>query len=218
MENNEQLITTMLSYALLFSLISILSMWRIYKKAGQPGWAAIVPIYNLIVWLKIIGKPAWWIVLLFIPLVNIVFSVWMVNLLAKRFGRNVGFTFGLIFLGMFFYPLLAYKDYEYVGESELQYAFCDDSEDKRDKILIWALVIFVLNTVFWFIFSNFISEWWNYYYLHIPFSVLFLFAFFLIAIGVQYKYRTASIVLSISILILYSVNNILPFVKDLSQY
>lgn len=218
MQNDEQLITTILSYAILFSLISIISMWRIYRKAGQPGWAAIVPIYNLIVWLKIINKPTWWIVLLFIPVVNIVISIWMVNLLAKRFDRNVGFTLGLIFLGMFFYPLLAYKNYKYIGDIEVNSTFTGDSEDKQDKLLIWALGIFLFNAMFWLVFSNFVSDWWRFYYLHIPIGVLCLFAFFLVSLGVQYKYRTASIILSISVLIIYFVNNLLPLVRDLSQY
>ncbi len=47
-------------------------MWRIYKKAGQPGWAAVIPFYNIVIWLRIISKPGWWLILLFIPVVNII--------------------------------------------------------------------------------------------------------------------------------------------------
>lgn len=205
-----QLITTVYSYAVLFSIIGVISMWRIYKKAGQPGWAAIIPFYNIIVWLKIISKPAWWLILFFIPFVNIVISIWMINLLAKRFERKIGFTFGLIFLSVFFYPLLAFKDYKYIGNIDPQSNFVNDYEVKRDKILIWSLGAFCFNALFWFILSTFVREWWYYYYINIPVSVLLLFPFFLVGICVNNKYRTISIILSISILIINCINNLLP--------
>jgi len=71
----------------------IVSMWKIYEKAGQPGWASIVPIYNIIVYIKIIKKPMWWIVMFLIPVVNYVFLIWSVNLLSKRFGWFYYWTF-----------------------------------------------------------------------------------------------------------------------------
>lgn len=215
MGNDLQLITTIYSYALLFSTISLISMWRIYKKAGQPGWAAIIPFYNIIVWLKIISKPAWWLILLFIPFVNIVILIWMINLLAKRFERKIGFTFGLLFLGVFFYPLLAFKDYKYIGNIEPQSNFVNNFEAKRDKLLVWSLGVFCFDALFWFILSNFIQEWWRYYYIHIPVGILLLFPFFLIGISVNNKYRTISIILSISILIIYSIKSFMPLFRDL---
>jgi hypothetical protein len=96
-------------------VLLIVSEWIIYTKAGQPGWACIIPIYNLIVFLNIIGKPWWWILLLCIPIVNIVFAIMMINLLSKSFGKGVGFTFGLLFLSFIFYPILAFGDAKYVG-------------------------------------------------------------------------------------------------------
>jgi len=96
-------------------VLMIASMWKIFVKAGKPGWAAIVPIYNIIVWLEIIGKPTWWIVLLFVPIVNYVIIIWITNLLAKSFGKEVGFTLGLIFLGIIFYPILAFGSATYQG-------------------------------------------------------------------------------------------------------
>jgi hypothetical protein len=93
----------------------IIAMWRIYEKAGQPGWAAIIPIYNILVLLKIIGKPGWWFLMFFIPIVNIIFMVWMYNLLSKSFGKSEGFTVGLIFLGFVFFPMLAFGTAEYIG-------------------------------------------------------------------------------------------------------
>lgn len=93
----------------------IASMWTIYTKAGQPGWAAIVPIYNMVVLLKIVGKPTWWILLFLIPVVNIVFLIWMTNMLSKSFGKTEGYTIGLILLGIVFYPILAFGDAKYMG-------------------------------------------------------------------------------------------------------
>lgn len=96
-------------------VLMIASMWKIYTKAGQPGWAAIVPIYNIIVLCKIIGKPAWWVVLLLIPIVNYVILIMMIHGLSKSFGKGAGYTVGLLFLGIIFYPMLAFGDATYIG-------------------------------------------------------------------------------------------------------
>lgn len=93
----------------------IACMWKIYEKAGQPGWAAIVPIYNLIVLLKIVGKPWWWLLLMLIPIVNYVFIIWTYNLLSKSFGKSEGFTVGLLLLGIIFFPILAFGSAQYIG-------------------------------------------------------------------------------------------------------
>jgi hypothetical protein len=102
-------------FYLLILVIYIAGMWRIFEKAGKPGWAAIIPIYNIIVLLEIVGKPWWWFLLLFVPIVNIVIGIMMTNLLSKSFGQGVGFTIGLIFLGFIFYPMLGFGNYEYAG-------------------------------------------------------------------------------------------------------
>lgn len=94
--------------------------WRIYEKAGKPGWASLIPIYNIIILLEIVGKPWWWIFLFLIPVVNIIIGIWMVNLLSLSFGKEVGFTFGLIFLSFIFYPILAFSNAEYVGPAGLK--------------------------------------------------------------------------------------------------
>lgn len=102
---------------LIISAIMIISHWKIFEKAGKPGWAAIVPIYNTIVLLEIVGKPVWWILLFLIPCVNIIFAIWTVNLLSKSFGQSEGFTVGLLLLGIVFYPMLAFGNYQYLGPS-----------------------------------------------------------------------------------------------------
>ncbi|MHB0981002.1 MAG: DUF5684 domain-containing protein [Thermoleophilia bacterium] len=98
-----------------FGVVMLAAMWRVYTKAGEPGWAAIIPIYNIIVLLKIIGRPAWWIVLYFIPLVNFVVAIMVYDGLSKSFGKGTGFTIGLIFLGPIFLLILGFGSARYVG-------------------------------------------------------------------------------------------------------
>ena len=93
----------------------IASVWKVFVKAGKPGWAAIIPIYNLIVLLEIVGKPVWWVVLFLIPFVNYIFLIWTLNLTSLSFGKDVGFTLGLIFLGPIFWPILGFGSAEYQG-------------------------------------------------------------------------------------------------------
>lgn len=105
---------------IIIAVLMIVSYWKIYTKAGKPGWAALVPIYNLVVLLEIVGKPTWWLILFLIPCVNIIFLVWTTNLLSKSFGQSEGFTIGLLMFGVVFYPILAFgKKYQYVGPAGL---------------------------------------------------------------------------------------------------
>lgn len=94
-------------------LILIISLWKIFTKAGKPGWAAIVPIYNMIVMLEIACKPIWWFILMLIPLVNIIIIIIVLIELAKRFGKGVGFAIGMLILPFIFYPMLAFGDSKY---------------------------------------------------------------------------------------------------------
>lgn len=98
-----------------FLLLIVVSMWKIFTKAGKPGWAAIIPIYNLIVWLDIVGKPTWWIILLLIPFVNLVIVIMITHQLSLSFGQGIGTTLLLIFLPMVGYPLLAFGNAQYIG-------------------------------------------------------------------------------------------------------
>ena len=96
-------------------VLFLAGLWRVFQKAGKPGWAAILPIYNLIVLLEITGKPIWWFVLYFIPVVNLV-PLFLVSIeLARRFGKGTGFGIGLAVLGFIFYPLLGFGDDRYQG-------------------------------------------------------------------------------------------------------
>lgn len=100
---------------LIIIVVMIASMWKIFVKAGYQGWEAIVPIYNIYILLKIVGKPTYWILLMLIPFVNIVFAVWTINMLSKSFGKDEGFTAGLLLLGFVFYPILGFGDAKYLG-------------------------------------------------------------------------------------------------------
>src|SRR5437773_857867 len=81
--------------------------WKIFEKAGKPGWAAIVPFYNFFVLLEIVGKPRWYFLLLFIPFVKFVIIIMIYHNLSLRFGKSTGFTLGLIFLSFIFVPIFA---------------------------------------------------------------------------------------------------------------
>jgi hypothetical protein len=96
-------------------ILMIAAVWTIFLKAGKPGWAAIVPFYNVIVLLQIVGKPWWWFLLLCIPIVNIVLLIIVIHRLSLSFGHEVGFTLGLIFLGFIFYPILGFGSSKYIG-------------------------------------------------------------------------------------------------------
>ena len=98
-------------------VLMIASMWKVFAKAGQPGWAAIVPIYNIIVLLKIAGKPAWWVVLFLVPIVSLVIAILIYLGVAKSFGKGGGFAAGLILLPFVFWPMLGFGSAQYQGAS-----------------------------------------------------------------------------------------------------
>jgi hypothetical protein len=109
-----QFLYLILQIMLLFIIITAESQWKIFIKAGKKGWASIIPVYNTIVLLEITEKPVWWFFLLLIPLVNIVIAIMIINSLSKSFGKDEGFTAGLIFLPFVFYPLLGLSKVEYI--------------------------------------------------------------------------------------------------------
>ena len=94
-------------------VLMVAAMWTVFKKAGEPGWAALIPIYNIMVLLKIAGKPMWWVILMLIPFVNIIVLIIAIVGLARNFGKGAGFALGLVFLAPIFYPILAWGDAQY---------------------------------------------------------------------------------------------------------
>jgi hypothetical protein len=127
MEISEILLIVVLGLVICGTVICFFySFWKIYQKAGYEGWEFLIPIYGQLILLRIIGKPWWWIFLLIMPYLNIIFMIWATNLLAKKFGKSLGFTLGLIFLGFVFYPILAFGDSKYQGNT-------DESADLLDN-------------------------------------------------------------------------------------
>jgi hypothetical protein len=95
----------------------IVGMWKTFTKAGQPGWAAIVPIYNVYILTKIVGRPWWWLIMMFIPFISIIFAIIMMIDLAKSFGKGVGFGIGLALLTPIFIAILGFGPAQYQGPS-----------------------------------------------------------------------------------------------------
>ena len=91
----------------------IVSMWKVFEKAGQPGWAAIIPIYNLYILILVAGRPGWWLILMLVPFVNIVVEIIVSIDVARNFGKSTGFGIGLFFLSFIFYPILAFGEAAY---------------------------------------------------------------------------------------------------------
>lgn len=98
--------------------VSIATMWKIFTKAGQPGWASIVPFYNIYILLNIVGRPIWWMAMLLLcPPAAIIAAIILCIDLAKSFGKDTGFGIGLALLGIVFGPMLAFGDAQYQGPS-----------------------------------------------------------------------------------------------------
>ncbi len=96
-------------------VVVIAGLWKTFEKAGQPGWGAIIPIYNLYLLTVIAGKPWWWLLLMFIPIVGLVIAIILSIAVAERFGKGAGFGIGLALLGFVFYPILGFGDAQYQG-------------------------------------------------------------------------------------------------------
>jgi hypothetical protein len=90
-------------------------MWKIFVKAGKPGWAALVPFYNTLVLLEFLGRPWWFLLLMFVPVANVVIEIIIIFDYAKSFGKSTGFGFGLLFLSIVFIPILAFGSSKYIG-------------------------------------------------------------------------------------------------------
>ena len=96
-------------------IVAIAGMWKVFEKAGKPGWAAIIPIYNMFVLNEIAGKEILWFILTLIPCVNIVAIIVICMDVAKNFGKDPIYGVGLALLPMIFFPLLGFSDARYQG-------------------------------------------------------------------------------------------------------
>lgn len=109
-----------LTISLVLAVLVIAGMWAAFRKAKQPGWAAIIPIYNTLVMLWVAGKPWWWIFLLLLAIIPVV--GWIIALvvaiivyynIAKRFGKGAGMTLLLFFLPFIGWPVLGFGSAKY---------------------------------------------------------------------------------------------------------
>ena len=118
---------------IVLAIVQIAAMWKVFVKAGQPGWAAIIPIYNIYIMTKVGGKPGYWTLLCLIPILNIIFLIWLYNMVSKSFGKDEGFTVGLVLLGIIFWPILGFGPAKYLGPYGDQAAFrAYQGKDKFD--------------------------------------------------------------------------------------
>ena len=104
------------AFFLVFLLVFVIvaaGMWKMFEKAGEPGWAALVPIYNLVVLVKIAGKEMWWVVLMLLPCVNFVAAVMICIDIARKFGKDTVYGVGLAFLPFIFFPMLGFGPAQY---------------------------------------------------------------------------------------------------------
>jgi hypothetical protein len=115
----------------------LISLWKIFVKSGEPGWAGIIPIYNVLILAKIAGKPIWWGALVLIPIAGIIFQIWIWNRVVKSFGYSEGFTVGIVLLPFIFLPILAFgkakyshlPDGEYENKESLDSIIREDGEN-----------------------------------------------------------------------------------------
>jgi hypothetical protein len=111
------LLAFLLGFVLVLVLV-IAGLWKVFTKAGQPGWAAIIPIYNLYILTQIAGKEWWWLLLMFIPIVGLVVYIILCIGVAEKFGKGAGFGLGMAFLGFIFYPILGFGSAAYAPASQ----------------------------------------------------------------------------------------------------
>mgnify|MGYP000160646703 CR=1 FL=1 len=96
------------------SVLLAAGTWYMFEKAGKPGWGFLVPIYNIILMCEIGKKPTWYVAMIFVPIANIVFLIMIFDGISKSFGKDSGFTVGLVFLRQIFFAILGYGDAQYV--------------------------------------------------------------------------------------------------------
>ncbi len=96
-------------------VVVIAGMWKVYTKAGQPGWGVLIPIYNVYLMCVIAGRPGWWTILFFIPIVSVIASIIVTYDISRRFGGGIGMMLGLLVLPFIFYPVLGFGSAKYQG-------------------------------------------------------------------------------------------------------
>ena len=108
-------LTAVVGVFLIITLLMVASHWKIYEKAGQAGWKCLIPFYNMYILVLITGKPWWWFLVMFVPVVGVAIYLLMMLALAERFGKGPLFGIGLFFIPIICFPLLAFDNSEYLG-------------------------------------------------------------------------------------------------------
>ncbi len=134
---DEPAVIVAILFYLALIVLMIAAQWKIFEKAGQPGWAAIVPFYNTYVLIvEVCKQPPIWFWLTLVPCANIVALLFIVFVLpfklAEKFGKDTGFAVGLLLLGIVFYPILAFGDAQYVDRGRGRRRYADDYDDEDD--------------------------------------------------------------------------------------
>lgn len=115
--------------SLAITIVYLIALWRIFAKAGEAGWKALIPIYNYYIILKIVGRPGWWLVLLLLPIVNIIVLLLVAVDLAKSFGKSD--VFGVVAVWLFTiigYMILGFGKAKYVGPAAAKSGSSSDSQ------------------------------------------------------------------------------------------
>lgn len=113
--SNPLLLTCVVVFVLAYALLVVASFWKLFAKAGKPGWVVLIPLYNLIVLLEIVGRPWWYLVFLFVPGAQIILAILLTFGLSQSFGRSWVFALALTLLFPIFLPILAFDGSVYVG-------------------------------------------------------------------------------------------------------
>jgi hypothetical protein len=115
---------------LVVNLVVIIGIWKVFEKAGEPGWASLVPVYNLMVMARIAGQPEINGLLCFIPIVGIYFGAMLCIDLAQKFGKDAMYGIGLLLLGIIFFPMLGFGSAQYEGGRRKKRRRYDDDDDR----------------------------------------------------------------------------------------
>ncbi|MDE6847602.1 MAG: hypothetical protein K2J99_17780 [Lachnospiraceae bacterium] len=102
---------------LAIAVVALIGLWKVFEKAGKPGWGAIVPFYNLYCLFEMSFGTGWLFLLMFVPCVGQIMLIIMWVKLAVAFDKGVGFGIGILFLPFIFLPMLGFGDARYVGPS-----------------------------------------------------------------------------------------------------
>ena len=173
-------------------LLLTVSMWIIYTKAGKPGWAVLIPFYNIIVFMQIIKKPWWWLFLWMIPYLNLIWVIWGWNLLVKKFGKSEGFTVGIVFLSPIFIPILAFSSAKYL---DLQDSMASGQTDqsaynkKSDEIILIVIIYMLFSVLASALLRTLIHNWFEPpgKYIQVAMNIIWGFMPFLLGVAIRNK-------------------------------